>query len=228
MENRFWFDSYDFVANERGFSPEELETVHRLLSEGKKVWMTPVRIEEDEQLKTLRISESRCCMLRMGSVKKKVYFTPADEKTFRYMVSVMNKEQKEYLRSHRCLVPGERKDYIVCPECNHCDSCPFGYCGETRESHFTSRDQMLESEYEPAVDHDSPEKVVLEHMVVQEVLDRVSRRNPKAGRALLLKEYYGYEVREIAGMMNETERNVYYFVSEGKRIAREEWKKEEP
>lgn len=112
MENRFWLDSYDFVRNERGFSSEELETVHRLLSEGKKVWMTPIRIEEDEQLETLRISESRCRMLRMGSVRKRVYFTPADEGTFRYMVSVMNKEQKEYLRSHRCLVPGERKDYM--------------------------------------------------------------------------------------------------------------------
>ena len=109
MENRLWFDSYDFVANERGFSPEELETVHRLLSEGKKVWMVPVRIEEDEQLKTLRISESRCRMLRMGSVRKKVYFTPADERTIRYMVSAMNREQKEYLRSRRCMLRRMRR-----------------------------------------------------------------------------------------------------------------------
>jgi len=224
MGNRFWFDSYDFARNDRCFSPEELETVHRLLSEGKKVWMAPVRIEEEGQLETLRISRSRCVMLSMGPVKKKVYFTPADEATFRFMVSVMNQEQKEYLRSRRCLVPGERNDYILCPECNHCDACPFGRCGETRESRFVSRDKMLESEYEPAVDSDSPEKIVLERTALRDVLERVRQLNPKAMRALLLKEYYGYEVREIALIMEESERNVYYFISEGKRIAREERK----
>ena len=109
MENRFWFDSYDFARNERGFSPEELETVYRLLSEGKKVWMTPVRIDEDGQLETLRVPGSRCRMLRMGSVRKKVYFTPADEGTFRYMVSAMNREQKEYLRSRRCMLRRMRR-----------------------------------------------------------------------------------------------------------------------
>ena len=44
---------------------------------------------------------------------------------------------------------------------------------------------------------------------------------------MLLKEIYGYDVPEIARMMDTTERNVYYFTWEGKRLAREEWKREE-
>lgn len=54
-----------------------------------------------------------------------------------------------------------------------------------------------------------------------------ARRNEKAGRALLLKEIYGYDVPEIARLMDTTERNVYYFTREGKRVAREEWKRKE-
>ena len=40
-------------------------------------------------------------------------------------------------------------------------------------------------------------------------------------QAILLKEYYGLSVAEIAQKLNDTERNIYYYLSEAKRIGKQ-------
>ena len=85
MAKELYFDDYDFDSNERGFSAEELETVRRLLSEGKRVWMAPVVIEDDGQLEALYVSRSRCRTWHSGPEKRLVYLTPADEETFQFL-----------------------------------------------------------------------------------------------------------------------------------------------
>jgi predicted transcriptional regulator len=41
--------------------------------------------------------------------------------------------------------------------------------------------------------------------------------NPKFTQAIILKSR-GYSAREIAEMMHDTERNIYYFIAEAKKI----------
>ena len=101
MANSIYFDSYDCDLNERGFSAEELDTVRRLLSEGKRVWMAPVVIEETEQLETLCVTRSRCRTWRTGPEKRLVYLTPGRQMLLQLPL------QKKPLRSSGfpCLLP---------------------------------------------------------------------------------------------------------------------------
>ena len=46
----------------------------------------------------------------------------------------------------------------------------------------------------------------------------IDAKNPKYTKAIVLKEYYGLTVSEIAKMMNETERNIYFYLAEVKKI----------
>ena len=221
MATELYFDVYDCNRNERGFSAEELETVRRLLSEGKRVWMAPVVIDEDEQLETLYASRSRCRTWRTGPEKRLVYLTPADEATFMFLKLGIDSQRKREERNRRCLIRGTRNDYIRCPECNHCDQCPFGLNGEARTGRTVSRDLLMETELETAVCWDTPEDIILRQEMLSEIRERMQEKNERILQAYVMKMEQGYDVQEVAEAMGETSRNVYYFLSEAKRICRE-------
>ena len=44
---------------------------------------------------------------------------------------------------------------------------------------------------------------------------------PKVNLLKPLKEYFGFSVPEIAKHLNETERNIYYYLSEAKKIGKQ-------
>ena len=221
MAKELYFDSYDFEQNDRGFSAEELETVRRLLSEGKRVWMAPVVIEDDGQLEALYVSRSRCRTWHSGPEKRLVYLTPADEETFQFLKLGLDSARKRAERNRRCLIPGTRNDYIRCPECYHCDACPFGRCGEARTGRTVSRDCMLETELETAVCFDTPEEILLQREMLDEIRERMRQKNVRILQAFEMKVEQGYDVKEVAEAMGETSRNVYYYLSEARRICRE-------
>ena len=102
------FDSYDFQRNEHCFSAEELDTVREILAHGERVWMAPVRIEDEGQLETLMISRSRCRTLYVGPERMRVFFTPVNEPTYRFLIGAVNREHKEHLAATRCRIPGKR------------------------------------------------------------------------------------------------------------------------
>ena len=221
MEQKYWFDSYDFSRNEYDFSAEELDTVRGLLSAGKQVWMAPMVIEDERQLKEMGLSRSRCRTWRSGREKRLVYLTPADQKTFVYLKKEMDAARKRAERNRRCLVPGTRNDFVRCPECRRCDQCPFGREGEIRTERMVSREKLLEKDLETAVCRDTPEKIILEREMIREVKDRMRRKNERILQAFEMKVLQGLDVREAAERLGDTGRNVYYYVSEAKRIARE-------
>ena len=51
--------------------------------------------------------------------------------------------------------------------------------------------------------------------------EAVRAANPKYLRAFLLREYAGLSVSEVAARMHDTERNVYYYIAQAKRLARQ-------
>lgn len=221
MKKELYFDSYDFNQNERGFSAEELETVRRLLSEGKRVWMAPVVIEDDGQLETLYVSRSRCRTWHSGPEKRLVYLTPADEETFLFLKLGFDSARKRAERNRRCMILGTRNEYVRCPECYHCDECPFGRTGEVRTGRTVSRDHLLETELETAVCADTPEDIVLRREMLTEIREQMRRKNERILQVFVMKVEQGYDVQEVADALGETSRNVYYYLSEAKRICRE-------
>ena len=221
MKKELYFDNYDFDRNERGFSAEELETVRCLLAEGKRVWMAPVVIEVDGQLETLYASRSRCRTWHSGPEKRLVYLTPADEETFMFLKHEMDAVRKRAERNRRCMIRGTRNEYVRCPECYHCDECPFGRKCESRIGRTVSRDCLLETEMEMAVCIDTPEDIVLRREMLDEIREQMRRKNELILQAFVMKVEQGYDVQEVAEALGETSRNVYYYLSEAKRICRE-------
>ena len=221
MAKELYFDNYDFERNDRGFSAEELETVRRLLSEGKRVWMAPVVIENDGQLETLYVSRSRCRTWHSGPEKRLVYLTPADEGTFLFLKRGFDSARRRADRNRRCMIPGTRNEYVRCPDCYNCDQCPFGRCGDVRTVRTVSRDLLLETELETAVCEDTPEDIVLRREILTEIRERMRRKNERILQAFEMKVEQGYDVQEVADVLGETSRNVYYYLSEAKRICRE-------
>ena len=221
MAKELYFDTYDFEHNERGFSAEELETVRGLLSEGKRVWMAPIVIEDEGQLETLYVTRSKCRTWHSGPEKVLVYLTPADEKTFDYLKLSMDAIRKKVERNRRCMIPGKRKDFVRCPECYHCDACPFGMEGKVRTGRTVSRDLLMETELETAVSPDTVEDIVLRHEFLAEIRELMRRKNERILQVFELKFEKGYDVKQVADALGETSRNVYYFLSEAKRICRE-------
>ncbi len=49
----------------------------------------------------------------------------------------------------------------------------------------------------------------------------INARKPKYLKAIVLKEFYGLSVEEIARLMDDSERNIRYYISEAVRIGRQ-------
>ena len=220
MAMELYFDSYDFESNERGFSAEEMQTVRSMLSEGKRVWMAPIVIEDEGQLETLCVTRSKCRTWHSGPEKVMVYLTPADEKTFKYLKSNMDSIRKKAERNRRCMIPGKRNDFVRCPECYRCAECPFGMDGKARIGRTISRDLLMETELETAVSQERVEDIVLQKEMLAEIRELMRLKNDRILRVFEMKVEQGYDVQEVADALGETSRNVYYYLSEAKRICR--------
>ncbi len=56
---------------------------------------------------------------------------------------------------------------------------------------------------------------------IAEAVKAIAAQNPKFAQAIVLKEDYGLTVSEIAQKLNDTERNIYYYLEQAKRIGRQ-------
>ena len=129
------------------------------------------------------------------------------------------KHRSEY-RHRRCLIPGTQKPLILCPDCYKCSACPFPEYREKHEANILSWDEYLESGLEEA--YYEPEFSRADIMdQLDAVCDVIKAKNPKYLEAIVLKEYHGLSVDEIAERMHETKRNVYFFISEAKKIGKQ-------
>ncbi len=79
---------------------------------------------------------------------------------------------------------------------------------------------MIESGYEAAHSIDDIHQAEV-RMELDAVCHELDKKNPQISRAIILKEYYGFSVPEIATKLGETERGVYYLLTEAKRIGKQ-------
>ena len=91
---------------------------------------------------------------------------------------------------------------------------------------MVSRDLLLETELETAVCRDTPEEIILRQEMLSEIRERMRLKNERILQAYEMKVEQGHDVQEVADAMGETSRNVYYYLSEAKRICREYVNKE--
>ena len=207
-------------------TPTETETLTALVNSGKEVYAAPIEIEHREQLETLGITYEECRTWRIGSEKVIVHQTPADKETYDMLLSDLRTKHRNEYRRRRCQIPGTLKPTILCPECYSCTNCPFPEYRDQHRANNLSWEQMTENAYEgDGQDTEAYEDPAFHQAEVKMELDAVSRviraENPKFLAAIVLKEYHDLTVKEIAKIMKDTERNVYYYISEAKRIGKQ-------
>ena len=102
---------------------------------GETLFFAPVRIRNDNDLKTFMVDKSARWTLPFGhsALKYKVlyFMTESEEMSEDFWIRI-NSEHSRENRLKRCLVPGKRRPLIPCPECNSCAKCPYP---EYRDKH---------------------------------------------------------------------------------------------
>ena len=201
-------------------TPNEAETLAALVKSGKKVCAAPIEIEHSEQLASLGITWKQVRTWRIGSDVVKIHPTPADKDTARFLLNELRTRHRSSYRAKRCMIPGKMKPLIRCPERHCCAQCPYPEYRDQHKVNEISWDAMIEGGYEEVRQED--EVAVLEtRMEVKSVLSVINAKNPKYVKAIVLKEYHGLTVAEIAKAMHDTERNVYYYLAEAKKIGKQ-------
>ena len=207
----------DFIWE--ALTSEERETLAALTAAGTVVFAAPIEIENEGQLEALGITKAQCCTWYVGEIGITVHLTPADEETYEYLLKSLRAKYLKEHRERRCQIPGKKKTLIMCPECNKCDACPFPeYCDRWTASPL-SLDIMIENGNEIPCTEEGFEQVE-QRDEVQAICEAIRAENPKYLRAIVLKEIVGMSVQEIAERMNETARNVYYYIERAKEIGR--------
>ena len=182
---------------------------------GEAVYEAPIEIRDKADLANYGITWEDCKTLRFGTSDRiTVYFFQTTnrkiaEEQWRYL----NSRHSKGYRSTRCMVPGKKKHLIICPDSNKCSECPYGRKLEDRKARVISWEGMLEDSYEPAGQAPTDKRAELD-----EIKERLNRKNPDIMRVIILKELYGYSVSEIADMMGISERRVYYHIKQAKVI----------
>ena len=199
------------------FTPEELDTLNRLIRTGTPIFLGPIEIEDSDQFETLHITQAHCRTWRIGSEQVLVHLTPVDEATYRFLLNELRAKHRNGYRSVRCLIPGKQKPLIRCPDTNKCSACPFGRKPEDRDPNTISWDELTDAGVEPE-GHDRTVERLHAKLEYDEIRQQMIVEDPKIALAFEMKERDGMTVAEIAKALAVTDRQVYYLLQKARSI----------
>lgn len=200
-------------------TPSEAQTLANLTTSGVEVYAAPLVIENADQLKALGLTWEDCKTWHIGPERLTVRLTPSNKGTYDFQLRELRKTHRNGYRQNRCKIPGKQKSLIPCPECNRCSICPYPQYRDQHQPDNISWDGLIESGYEETDSTDKLEQADI-RITLEDVCRLISAKDPRYTEAIVLKHYYQFTVPEIAQMMDTTERNVYYFISEAVRIGK--------
>lgn len=213
-------------------APRKKETLYSgklresiIMESGETLYRAPIEVSgvSSEYLAQYQISKDECKPMRFSSEKekeKKYYCCLTENKAVAdFLWAEVNTEHSRGYRKKRCMIPGRRDPLIKCPDTNRCCECPYPAHRDEHDADEIGLERMEEDgcPIPRAKSIMSEESVSLE---LEEVCKLIRQKNPKYEMAIVLKEYFGYSVKEIAEMLDETERNIYYFLKQAKEIGK--------
>ena len=190
---------------------------------GETLFFAPVRIRNESDLKTFMVDKTARWTLPFGhsALKYKVlYFMTESEEMSEDFGIKTNSEQSQENRMKRCLVPGKRRPLIPCPECNSCAKCPYPEYRDKHEMQEVVFDDEIKVQRTRSTE--SPDYHKLEvKWKIQGACKMMDEQNPLFAKAIILKEYNGYTVPEIAEILHCTEYDVRYYLRRAIEIGKE-------
>lgn len=190
---------------------------------GETLFFAPVRIRNESDLKTFMVDKTARWTLPFGhsALKYKVlYFMTESEEMSEDFWMKINSEHSQENRMKRCLVPGKRRPLIPCPECNSCAKCPYPEYRDKHEMQEVVFDDEIKVQRTRSTE--SPDYHKLEvKWKIQGACKMMDEQNPLFAKAIILKEYNGYTVPEIAEILHCTEYDVRYYLRRAIEIGKE-------
>ena len=201
-------------------TPIEAKTLAALKRSGTEVFAAPIEIKHKGQLKSLGITWAQCRTWYIGSDPVTVHLTPADEATYKFLLGELRTKHRKKHRKNRCPVPGKLKPLIPCPECNSCAKCPYPEYRDKHEMQEVVFDDEIKVQRTRSTE--SPDYHKLEvKWKIQGACKMMDEQNPLFAKAIILKEYNGYTVPEIAEILHCTEYDVRYYLRRATEIGKE-------
>ena len=190
---------------------------------GETLFFAPVRVRNESDLKTFMVDKTARWTLPFGhsALKYKVlYFMTESEEMSEDFWMKINSEHSQENRMKRCLVPGKRRPLIPCPECNSCAKCPYPEYRDKHEMQEVVFDDEIKVQRTRSTE--SPDYHKLEvKWKIQGACKMMDEQNPLFAKAIILKEYNGYTVPEIAEILHCTEYDVRYYLRRAIEIGKE-------
>lgn len=203
----------------KGLTPTESRTLEELERAGVEIFEAPIEIESVDQLHAMGLTWEQCRTWYFGTKRVVVHLTPGDEQTYRFLRDELRAKHRNEYRERRCMIPGKLKPLIPCPEKNSCKNCPYPQHRDNQLPDLCWDDYATTFS---EVAQPGPEfQRMADRATIADVIKAISAQNPKFAQAIVLKEYYGLSVAEIADRLHDTQRNVYFYLEQAKKIGKQ-------
>ena len=186
--------------------------------ENQILYDCPLLVQSQADLDAYGISWQDCKTLNFhGSEKIKVFLMKVENRELaEYQWAYIDTLHSSGFRGVRCWIPGQRKQWVRCPDTIPCAQCPHK---TDRKPPKLSWDALIATGYEPvpaaAVDEQISAK--MEYEAIRKLMDTEDAR---IAQALEAKVLYGFSTQEIADALEVSVPRVYQLFNRAKAIAK--------
>lgn len=189
---------------------------------GETLYDAPIIIESDDDLKCYGITEKDCKTIKFGSSDPtRVWFLKTDNLRFANdQWALMDTRHSRGYATARCMVPGKKKAFILCPDTIKCTQCPWGIKPEDKQARTISWDRLIESGYEPEMGI-PVEKQVLDKIEMEEFEQIMNAEDPRIWMAFAMKRFKNESAQAISKELNVSVPRVYQLLDKAYEIIRQ-------
>ena len=188
-------------------------------ADGEILYDCPIEIKDQADLDNYGISWEDCTPLSFGESQRiTVYmYRTTNRELADYQWAYLDTQHSRGYASVRCMISGQRKDWIRCPDTRSCANCPNR---EHKRSPIISLDSMVEDGYEPSYIVDWADQICGK-MDREAIIRRMNAEDPRIAQIVMLRTTAGYSVKEIAAKFSISMPRVYQILKRAVEIGEE-------
>lgn len=207
------------ASNEKAWPEAVFRHTTSVGKNGEILYPCPIRINDDRDRKNYHITDGDCITISFGgSEKVRVYMHMDSNKDLSdFCWSDLNSEHSRKNRESRCMIKGQRKDYIRCPDTRSCSECPYR---QNKQRAVISLDSYLEDGHEISSAFSAEDEAML-NIQREELYSLMKSEDPRIEEAYKLKTIMNYDIKEIADILKVSPPRVYQLLDEAKKIIKQ-------
>lgn len=174
---------------------------------------------DKETLEFFKISKNDCHSIRYTEtdVVYVHYIMVKEKDVAQDQWAYLNSRHSREYAHDRCMVPGVRKDYILCPDTRSCKNCPHQ---ANRQKRIISLDKFAEDGYDVGSGLSS-EDAAMKNIEREELYAIMRSEDPRIAEAYRLRTEKNYTPKEISGILGVSQPRIYQLLARAKKIVYE-------